>query len=216
MTTGLPEPLGDAALADTWSFAWQALARPAPLHLRLVLQTAWSERHRRYHDLVHLRECLALWTIWQGRCDRPEEVALALWFHDAVYGTSFNDNELLSAAWAARSLGQAGVASEISQRVFDLVMATCHDAEPDGRDAQLLVDIDLAILGSSPVRFKVYDRDICLEYEAVPKPKYREGRRRVLESFLKRESIYRTDVGRELLEAQARINLRDALDRLDQ
>ena len=216
MTAALPAPLGDAALADTWSFAWQAFARPVPLHLRLVLQAAWSERHRRYHDLVHLRECLALWTLWRGRCDRPEEVALALWFHDAIYGTSFKDNELQSASWAARSLGQAGVASEISQRVFDLVMATCHDAEPDGRDAQLLVDIDLAILGSSPGRFKAYDRDIRLEYEAVPRPKYREGRRRVLEGFLGREAIYRTDPARQLLETQARLNLRDALDRLDQ
>ena len=216
MTSSLPPPLGDAALADTWSAAWSALGRPLPLRLRLDLQQAWSERHRRYHDLVHLRECLALWTIWKSRCDRPEEVALALWFHDAVYGTSFKDNELQSASWAARSLGQAGVASEIAQRVFDLVMATCHDAEPEERDAQLLVDIDLSILGSSPARFEAYDRDIRLEYEAVPKAKYRDGRRRVLEGFVNRESIYRTDVARQLLEGQARINLRDALDRLDQ
>ena len=169
-----------------------------------------------YHDGRHLRECLALWSAWQAHCEQPAEVALALWFHDAVYAPSFKDNELQSASWAARALGQARVASEVSQQVFDLVMATCHDALPDTPDARILVDIDLAILGSPPARFTAYDRDIRLEYEVVPAARYRAGRPKVLEGFLARPAIYQTPVARNRFEVQACENLQGAIERLSQ
>lgn len=216
MTSPLCAPLGDAALAETWSSAWRSLGRAVPLRLRLEVQAAWAERHRHYHDGRHLRECLALWSLWGKQCEHPEEVALALWFHDAVYAPSFSDNELQSASWAARALAQAGVDSDTCQRVFDLIMATCHDALPERVDARLLVDIDLGVLGSPPARFDASDRDIRLEYEAVPERRYRAGRRKVLERFLARPTIYQTVIARDLLEAQARINLHRALERLSQ
>ena len=98
-----PEPLDDTALADTWASAWAELGRPVPLALRLELQTAWTEAHRRYHDLRHLRECMALWLLWKGECERPGEVAMALWFHDAIHDPKESGNELRSASWAARA-----------------------------------------------------------------------------------------------------------------
>jgi hypothetical protein len=36
-------------------------------------------------------------------------------------------------------------------------MATCHTAKPADADQQLLVDIDLAILGAEPARFAEYE-----------------------------------------------------------
>ena len=78
-------PLDDAALAATWREAWSTLGRPAPAGLRAELTNAWSEPHCHYHDPRHSRECLALWVHWRDECERPGEVALALWFHDAVH-----------------------------------------------------------------------------------------------------------------------------------
>ena len=89
---------------------------------------AWSELHRHYHDQRHLRECLALWPRWRDSSRRPGEVAIALWFHDAIYDPQANGNELNSAAGAARSLVRAAADSDTAQRVYDLVMATQHDA----------------------------------------------------------------------------------------
>ena len=102
MTDTYPSPLGDAALAANWREAWSALCRPAPAGLRVELINAWAEPHRHYHDPRHLGECLALWVRWRDGCERPGEVALALWFHDAVYDPRSGSNELNSAAWAAR------------------------------------------------------------------------------------------------------------------
>src|ERR1019366_3575239 len=146
MTAAFFAPLSDAALHDNWGRAWQGLGRPVPLRLRLVLQASWAAESRHYHDRRHLRECLGLLEVWKGQGERTAEVAIALWFHDAIYDPGAIDNELRSAAWAARALGEARVSSEVAQRVYDLVMATQHDAVARGIDAQLLVDIDLAIL----------------------------------------------------------------------
>jgi len=100
------------------------------------------------------------------------EVALALWFHDAIYEPAGADSELQSAAWAARALAKAGVSSEVAQRVYDLVMATRHQAPVEGLDAQLLVDVDLAILGSPEARFLAYDSDIRKEFARVAEARY--------------------------------------------
>ena len=127
------------------------------------------------------------------------EVALALWFHDAIYEPAGADSELQSAAWAARALAKAGVSSEVAQRVYDLVMATRHQAPVEGLDAQLLVDVDLAILGSPEARFLAYDSDIRKEFARVAEARYRAGRRDVFSRFLlARSARRRAAAGREL------------------
>ena len=129
-----------------------------------------------------------------------------------------------SAAWAARSLLRAGADSDAAQRVHDLVMATQHGftketapaALGSSPDAQLLVDIDLSILGSSAERFERYDQDVRREYAWVPGFRYQEARAQVLQSFLDRPRLYLGEYAVALLEAQARINLAAALSRLAQ
>ena len=219
MTDSYPTPLDDTALGATWAAAWSSLGRPAPAGLQAELITAWSEPHRHYHDQRHLRECLALWMRWREHSPRAGEVAIALWFHDAIYDPQASSNELNSAAWAARSLVRAGADSDTAQRVHDLVMATQHDAPAAlgaSLDAQLLVDIDLSILGSPAERFERYDQDVRKEYAWVPGFRYQEARAQVLQSFLDRPRLYHGERAVALLEAQARINLAAALSRLAQ
>ncbi len=214
-----PAPLFGAALADTWDEAWKGIGRHPPPGLRQKVQAAWSEEQRHYHDLRHLGECMALWQRWQGQALHAGEVALGLWFHDAVYDPQGADNELKSASWAARSLSAAGAGDEVAQRVFELVMATCH-GEPalvtERDDAALLLDIDLAILGSPSERFEGYIQDIRNEYAWVPGRLYRNKRAAVLQGFAARERIYQTAPAAELLEAQAKKNLESAIYRLNE
>ena len=219
MTDAYPAPLDNVALGATWDAAWSPPGRPAPSGLQAELMTAWSEPYRHYHDQRHLRECLALWTRWHGHCKRPGEVALALWFHDAIYDPRDGSNELNSAAWAARSLTRTGADSDTVPRVHDLVMATQHDAPAalaSSPAAQLLVDIDLSILGSQAERFERYDQDVRREYAWVPGFRYQEARAQVLQSFLDRPRLYHGEHAVALLEAQAHINLAAALSRLPQ
>lgn len=209
--------LDDDALAWTWHDAWASLGCMAPERTRATLMAVWSEPHRYYHDQRHLRECMAYWKRWQALAQRPGEVALAIWFHDAVYDAKRSDNESESACWAARALTQCGVSGESSRRVYALVMATAHDAQVDtdsGVDVELLVDIDLSIFGASADRFDEYDADVAKEYAWVEPAKYREGRAQVLRRFLAKPHIYRTPLARDLLEDAARLNLARALARL--
>lgn len=115
MTDSYPAPLDDAALGATWAAAWSALGRPAPAGMQAEQMTAWSEPHRHFHDQRHLRECLALWTRWRDNGPRPGEVAIALWFRDAVYDSQAGSDELNSAAWATRSPVRAGADSDTAQ-----------------------------------------------------------------------------------------------------
>lgn len=210
---GWPRPLSGDELSWSWEAAWRDMGANPPPGLIERLLTAWSEPQRRYHGLQHLGECLALLERWHIAAEHPAEVALALWFHDAVYGVQSTDNEFRSAEWVAHEMQEAGCAWEAVQRVHQMVMATRHDGQASTGDQALLLDIDLAILGSPPVRFAAYDRDVRAEYSWVPEAVYRGKRREVLVGFL-RPDLYRTAPARSLLGDQADANLRHAIAEL--
>jgi predicted metal-dependent HD superfamily phosphohydrolase len=200
------------ALRASWSRAWDDLGVRAPGGALFdALLAAYGEPHRAYHTLQHLGECLAWLAQERASAERPGEVALALWFHDAIYDVHRHDNEQRSADWAAEALRDAGAAPEAGQRVHALVMATRHDAQPEGADARLLVDIDLSILGVPPERFAQYERQIRIEYAHVPPAIFEPRRRAILGAFLAREPLYLTPPMRDRLELTARSNLRRAI-----
>lgn len=196
---------------SSWQRSWAALNLSPPDDLQQRLLAAYAEPQRHYHTQQHLAECLAHFdAVWE-QAQRPGELAMALWFHDAAYDIKGKDNELRSAQWAEQALKNSGATEASRQRVSALIMATCHTAAPSDDDAKLLVDIDLAILGASPERFAEYDRQVAAEYAWVPRLVYGFKRKQVLRSFLERDFIYATPHFRQRLEQQARSNLRLAI-----
>lgn len=194
-----------------WDAAWQALGLAAPAGLYEALLDAWREPQRHYHTLQHLGECLDLLARERTLARDPASLLLALWFHDAVYDVQGHDNEARSADWAAAALRQAGAGAAGCDRVHALVMATRHEARPQDADAQLLIDIDLAILGAPAPRFAQYEQQIRAEYAHVPPAVFEPRRRLILGRFLAREPLYQTPGLRAEREAQARANLHRAL-----
>jgi predicted metal-dependent HD superfamily phosphohydrolase len=164
--------------------------------------------------MQHLDECFANFDRLRDAADHPEEIELALWFHDAIYDTRRTDNEERSAEWARSSALAAGVASAVADRLHALVLATRHDAVPATTDEQILVDVDLAILGAEPQRFDEYERQVRAEYAWVADDAFRVARRRILEAFLSRPRLYGTERFAALYEARARTNLRNSIARL--
>lgn len=199
-------------LHSRWQLAWRSLrAAPDPgLYAELV--SAYREPHRRYHTLVHLEECFTQLQRIGSLAEHPVEVELALWFHDAIYDTRRHDNEERSAQWAAQAI--APVSSDAAHRVHGLVLATRHEARPEGNDAAIVVDIDLSILGAPQERFDEYEAQVRAEYAWVAEPVYRGERRRILAGFLARAPLFNTATFVERYEAQARRNLERALARL--
>lgn len=196
-----------------WQRLWGELgATQASGGLMNQLVAAWGERHRHYHTLQHLRECLANFEAASMLARHPAEVELAIWFHDAVYDPAREDNEARSADWARDSVRAAGVPHEVAERVHGLVMATKdHVVEGDDPDTRLLLDIDLAVLGAAPARFDEYERQVRREYGHVAEADWRAGRARVLSKFLERPRIYATEAFHDALEVRARENLSRSL-----
>ena len=197
-----------------WHSMWQELGASASsdeLFHRLV--ECYSESHRRYHTTQHLEECFAHLEHVRSLPERASEVELALWFHDAIYNTHNSDNEERSAVWASESVLAAGT-PEQATLIHGLVLATKHSAVPAGRDAMVLVDIDLGILGADIARFEEYELQVRDEYSWVPGPLYRRGRRKILAEFAEREWIYSTDYFRTAYEERARENIARSLARL--
>ena len=168
-----------------------------------ALADAYGEPSRAYHNMHHIGDCLLRFDEHAHLADDRVAVELAIWFHDMVYDTRAADNEERSAVMAAEFLS----ATPLGTVVADLIRATKHDTPPPTRDAGLLCDIDLGILGRKPVEYDAYARAIREEYAWVPFPQYAEARTRVLEGFLTRPSIFVLGELEERFGKQARENL---------
>ena len=195
-----------------WQSLWRKLGASEPndgLFHQLV--ECYLEPHRKYHTMQHLEECFAHFERVCSFAERAGEVGLALWFHDAIYNTKRKDNEKRSAEWAHDSVVSAGLTDVQASRIYELVMTTMHNAVPVGKDATVLVDIDLAILGADSARFEEYESQIREEYSWVPAALYRTARRNILQEFANRQSIYSTEYFRASYEARARDNIARSL-----
>ncbi|WNV82709.1 HD domain-containing protein [Umezawaea sp. Da 62-37] len=177
----------------------------------------YTEPHRRYHNADHVRQVVRDAALLAGdECERDRAlVALAALAHDVVYDGKPGDDERRSAEWARDQLMATGVADQDVGRVEDLVLATLtHEAAPGDRLAAVLLDADLAILGSDGAGYERYRAAVRSEYGHVPDGAWRVGRAAVLRSLLGRGSLYLTDGGRERWAVAARRNLSGELEGL--
>lgn len=202
-------------MKDRWNQIWHRLGAPvAPVEILQKLLDAYSAGDRYYHNLAHIQDCLAIFDETQSLATQPAAVELAIWFHDAVYNPKRSDNEEKSAAWAKSAIAQSGLSIDFAEYVSCLILATRHHATAQNQDTQLLLDIDLSILGQQPEIYWLYEENIRKEYSWVPEPLFKQKRIEVLHSFLERSRIYHLDVYRDRFEEQARKNLEQAITRL--
>ena len=176
---------------------------------------AYSSPDRSYHNLAHIQDCLFLFDQTRFLATHPEEVELAIWFHDAVYDTRRSDNEQKSAEWAEAVIQKAGLSRGIAERVASSILATRHQEQVTDAAAQLLVDVDLSILGRDPTIFWQYEENIRREYAWVPEDVFRRERGKILRGFLNRQYLYYHKEYRERFERRALANLEQAVARLD-
>ena len=203
------------ALERAWLALWKrvgAQGDAGAVYRDLVAR--YSEAGRAYHTLDHIQACLAeLAGVPDGSLDR-DALEFALWFHDAIYDTHAHDNEERSAALAQEVGRSAGLSDAFGAEVAALILTTKHAASPIASDEQLMVDIDLAILGKEQSQFDEYEAQIRREYAWVPAGVFAGARAKILESFLARPAIYSTPIFRDKYEAQARRNLAHSIARL--
>ena len=191
------------SLADRW---------PLPDHhaLRDDLLVAWDRSG--YHDLRHLEEVLDRLDVLAA-AGAPFErtvVALAAWFHDAVYDGA-DDDEERSARWAERAL-PPDRAGEVARLVR---MTAEHRPAGDDPDGAALSDADLGILAAPRARYDAYVAGVRADFAHVGDDHFRSGRAAVLRDLVARTHLFSTPHARELWEDAARANLRRELEELE-
>jgi predicted metal-dependent HD superfamily phosphohydrolase len=179
-----------------------------------ALYSAYSEKHRFYHTTKHIDAMLQHFDSIKTLAERPEELELGIWFHDAIYKPLSKNNEQVSAQWAQEFCISNSYDSSGAERVYDLIMATLHDGEVNSIDKMLIVDIDLTILGTSPEVYDEFEMNVRMEYKMVPSFIYRSKRKAILNSFFGRSSIFQTEYFQSRYEDSAKENIARAISAL--
>jgi predicted metal-dependent HD superfamily phosphohydrolase len=181
------------------------------------LVTAYSTPGRYYHTLEHIYHVLNTIQTLQNQAQDLPAVQFAAWFHDVIYNPQAQDNEEKSAIYASEILKSLTIPSYIITKVSTLILHTKHhQAASDDCDTQVLLDADLAILGTNPSRYHQYALAIRQEYAWLPDAIYLAARNKVLQQFLQRHRIYFTDLMFANFESSARHNLKAEIQFIEQ
>lgn len=181
---------------------------------RLDIHKRLRERHRHYHTLVHLEHLFSQLLPVFDQLRDEDSVILAIAYHDAVYDVKRSDNEERSAELARKTLKPLGLNHRLIDHCASMIIATKAHAPSEDPDTNLFTDADLSILGAPSEAYAHYAEQVRKEYAMYPAFLYDPGRRKVLAHFLAMPRIFKTVYFQDLFEAQARINLREELDRL--
>jgi len=179
------------------------------------LAERYAEPHRAYHNTVHVasvvRDSWALADAFAFTREERAVLTLAACAHDVIYDGKPGDDERASAAWARKRL--TGLEEGLIARVESLVLATITHSSDDPL-AHVLLDADLAVLGSEPADYDRYSRAVRLESTRYDDSRWRAGRAHVLKNLLDREALFVTEPARQLWDAVARTNLARELQSL--
>lgn len=175
----------------------------------------YSGLGRHYHDLRHINSMLRGADRLEAAFRDANPARLAIFFHDAIYDPARRDNEERSAK-AMREMLAGRVDATVLDRAAAMVEATkAHQAGPDN-DTDLVLDLDMAILGQPWETYRTYARNVMREYVSVyGEAAYRKGRvAAFLEPMIARGSVFLTPEFRSL-DAQALLNMRKERDILN-
>jgi predicted metal-dependent HD superfamily phosphohydrolase len=204
-------------------FATLMLSLGNPVGSKEILKkllTYYSEPHRYYHTLTHIVAMLTEFGKISSVADTPHAISFAIWYNDVIYDTKLVEpnvlsNEERSALLSMEDLFVIGMSDSFSLKVYDLILATNHSGKNSSNwDVQILLDLDLAILGSNQYLFDEYERNIRKEYSGVPDALYKQKRLEVLMKFYNREPLYLTQLFRKKYEVIAKMNLERSMKSL--
>ena len=145
---------------------WQALC--ARLHIHDAdarwsqIVAAYSEPHRHYHTLDHIAAVVTLWGTVRDCFDDPDQALLALFYHDIVYDPARSDNEEKSALFLPKNHPKPTL-----NRTETHIKATQKHTENADSDTNLVLDIDMSILGAPWPDYLAYARNVAREFLPV-------------------------------------------------
>jgi len=172
------------------------------------LSTRMSGEGRHYHTMEHIDEMLTLAD--EAGLTSPI-IDAAIWFHDAVYEADSSHNEDLSAELAEQFMPRMGLDAGAQATVTAMILASKAHRSKDPAIMPFL-DLDMAILGSPPERYRRYAANVRQEFAHMSDWSFRMGRNHFLKGCLRRKQLYLTPWFRERFEAQARENIKAEIE----
>jgi predicted metal-dependent HD superfamily phosphohydrolase len=204
-------------LSQRFLSKWQALAAKLGLDESkseevgdyLLAQYSGSDRH--YHNVRHIVSMLDGFESLKAKFEQTVAAELAIFFHDVIYDAARSDNEEQSAIKMKEKLHGIVDGAILTSAVFSIEATKKHESTPSP-DTNLLLDLDMAILGQPWAVYERYAKGVMQEYlkvygEAV----YRQGRPKLfLEPTIARGDIFLTDHFKPLNESAVRNMQREA------
>jgi predicted metal-dependent HD superfamily phosphohydrolase len=212
---------------------WQSIgSQQSPLLLHQEQADSWlnrlwtlhTESTRHYHTARHLQE------MWQYLNSVRQSLSLstlqydsllfAIYFHDAIYNPQSSTNEADSAALWQACAADLHMSDSITTHVATMILATQSHRVPDHDEndpeakteafvIQLLLDLDLAVLGKDEAAYDAYAAAIRREYAFVPTDEYCTKRASILQNMLDQSPrLFGNPIFFHTLEGRARNNLR--------
>ncbi|MAP54463.1 hypothetical protein [Altibacter sp.] len=172
----------------------------------------YSNPSRYYHNLSHLSTMLTELEPVRSQCEAIDTLLFSIFYHDIIYFPTKSDNEHQSALLFKKRISNTSF-RHIEECMSQIEATKTHELSTDN-DTNLLLDLDLVILGKDPEAYSTYSKNIRKEYRIYPNLIYRSGRKKVLEHFLSLPAIYKTEYFRKNYEAQARTNLQNEWEQL--
>lgn len=182
-----------------------------------ILQ-CYGETWRSYHTLEHIRSMLAIFDEYREECgEEPCDLAallFAIWLHDLVYDPKRNDNEEQCAIHAHQLVRLLGFDEEFACRVDKQILATKQHRPTDDSDTNILLGLDLAILGAPRELFNCYCEGIRLEYGFMAEADYRAERIVVLDKLAQHKPLFAHPWFHRKFDVAARCNMFAAIAQL--
>jgi len=203
---------------------WLSLTKELNINAQLAhkmyakIEKKYSESHRKYHNLQHLRELFTYVDEYEEMIEEKNLVELAIWYHDIVYSVLRPaKNELKSAEFALKEIPEGVLSKAERERLFCWIESTKKHFIPTKHasfSGQLFMDFDMAIIGTPREKYMTYASNIREEYGIYPDLLYKPGRKKALKSFLKSGELFLTDIFREKYGEKARANIAFELEQL--
>lgn len=181
-----------------------------------LINSLWNEiekqytlKIRHYHNLSHITAMFNHAETIKSNITDYDTFLLAIWYHDIIYKPTKNNNEEKSALLAKKRLKPLSFDEKTLKTIQNLIFSTKkHELIlTENNDNSYLLDIDLSILGSNWNTYETYTKNIRKEYGMFPDFIYKKGRKKVLQHFLERKTLYFTEFYKNKFEQQARENL---------
>lgn len=180
------------------------------------LSVLYGQKHRHYHDITHIQNCLAeleaVCAVDEVASRYRSIIEQAIWYHDAVYNPYSKENEYNS----------ANLLSEDCGVVRDIILMTAHHTETQTfkhfsstyyeHCAKVMLDIDLAGFGKGTIEFIHNSEDIRREYYNTIDSDFYKGRLNFMKAISERDSLYYTNWFKTMYHEKSRENLEGEIE----